>query len=322
MDSPGAQRSPIGCAPSGLHSPRGRISFPLVRGPGRFFVVKVNLASRRICVVVLVPLTRSRGSSPSVLPRPIVVALCGRVAAGPGRMNWQDIQARIRTCPTCRRQLCDLFVPLDHGWPNIPEPLPHLVLFLSEAPTRAGSFWTIQLLGVRKDALRGELLPLAGIPPGGDDGGPGSFVASGLFLLQALPRPLRSSIASAPLWILEEMLQHPVWAHLQQQVKSVSPRAVLALGRTAALALSILHPHSLFARAFEGGGLSAVHGQIFAGTRQPLLSATYLPTGKGRFRRHLWEGHIRRFLQEARRIPTTCQHDSVDANRYRTPLST
>ena len=72
--------------------------------------------------------------------------------------------------------------------------------------------------------------------------------------------------------------------------------------RTLILALSLLFPRSSFARTYETGDFKAVQGKIFTEPGQPILSATYLPSGNGRFWRKFWEAYIPTFVHHARTL--------------------
>lgn len=215
-------------------------------------------------------------------------------------MNWEDIQVAIRTCRQCQQLEGSFFVPFRGRWPEIPRPRPRSILFISEAPPQDGGFWTVQAQTGKQDDLREKLLPLLKLSPHGPDRGLVAFRDSGYFLLQSFPRPLKVSIGNVKIDELRRLLQHPVETHLKDQTIFFSPAAILALGRPASAALSMLFPDSSFAHTFERGDFSSVQGRMFQERSQPLLSATYLPSGNGRFWRHFWEGHIPLFVSQAR----------------------
>jgi hypothetical protein len=150
--------------------------------------------------------------------------------------------------------------------------------------------------------LREKLLPFLKVSSHDADRGLISFRDSGYFLLQSFPRPLKGSIGNVKIDELRRLLQHPVKTHLKDQTAFFSPAAILALGRPASAALSMLFADSSFAHTFERGDFSAVQGRIFQEQSQPLLSATYLPSGNGRFWRRFWEGHIPLFVSQARSL--------------------
>jgi hypothetical protein len=176
-------------------------------------------------------------------------------------------------------------------------------LFISEAPPQDGGFWTVQAKTSKQDDLREKLLPLLKLSSYGSDGGLGLFRDSGYFLLQSFPRPLKASVGNVKIADLRRLLEHPVETHLKNQVAFFSPAAILALGRPASAALSMLFPESSFAHTFESGDFSAVQGRMFhEQSSQPLLSATYLPSGNGRFWRRFWEGHIPLFVSQSRSL--------------------
>jgi len=154
----------------------------------------------------------------------------------------------------------------------------------------------------KQDDLRERLLPLLKVSFHGPDRGLVSFCDSGYFLLQSFPRPLKISVGNVKIDDLQRLLQHPVETHLKEQITFLSPAAILALGKPASAALSILFPDSSFAYSFKRGDFSAVQSRIFQEQSQPLLSATYLPSGNGRFWRSFWEGHIPLFVSQARSL--------------------
>lgn len=103
--------------------------------------------------------------------------------------------------------------------------------------------------------------------------------------------PLKFSAAGLSLNDLRYMLEHSVTAHLAWAIDRIAPRAIIALGRVAAAAASMVFPTSDFAAVFEAGELEAVHGRTFAATL-PAIGATYLPSGAGRFFRDRWAREI------------------------------
>jgi len=214
--------------------------------------------------------------------------------------NWQDIQKSIRNCRTCQRFEGAVFTSFKGNWPTLPQPSRKAILFISEASPIDGGFWTIQPRTVKQDDLREKLLPLLKLSPSGSDRGLKSFCDSGFFLLQSFPRPLKVSIGNIRIKDLKILLAHQVNTHLRDQIEFFQPSAILALGRPASTAISMLFPNSQFARAFESGGFPKVQGRIFEESNQSLLSATYLPSGNGRFWRRFWEKHIPRFVKIAR----------------------
>jgi len=216
--------------------------------------------------------------------------------------HWQNIQESIRNCRTCQRLEGTLFTAFKGNWPILPQPSRKAILFISEAPPIDGGFWTIQPLKVKQDDLREKLLPLLKLSPSGSYRGLKSFCDSGYFLLQSFPRPLKSSIGNTRLELLKSLLDHPVHTHLQQQIAFFQPAAILALGKPATTSLSMLFPNSKFAKSFQNGDFRTVQGKIFEELNQPLLSATYLPSGNGRFWRRFWEKHIPLFVRKARSL--------------------
>lgn len=160
---------------------------------------------------------------------------------------WQDVQQSIRNCPTCQREEGTVFAPFDGGWPELPEPRQRAVLFISEAPPTDGCFWTIQPPNAKQDDLREKLLPFLDLWPSGSDRGLTAFVQSGYYLLQSFPRPLKDNRCS----IIETWLPHQVKTHLRDQIMFIHPSAILALGKPAATAISMLWPRSKFARSFQ-----------------------------------------------------------------------
>ncbi|MBX9659627.1 MAG: hypothetical protein K2X00_13755 [Nitrospiraceae bacterium] len=217
-------------------------------------------------------------------------------------MKWEHIQGTVRTCRQCESLDGAFFAPFRVRWPEIPQPRPQSILFISEAPPQDGGFWTIQDQTSKQDDLREKLLPLLKLSSYGPDRGLVSFRDSGYFLLQSFPRPLKKPIGNVKIDELRRLLQHPVESHLKDQIAFFSPAAILALGKPASTALSMLYPDSSFAHSFESGDISAVQGRMFQEQSQPLLSATYLPSGNGRFWRRFWEGHIPLFVSQARAL--------------------
>ncbi|MDO9118849.1 MAG: hypothetical protein Q7U39_12905 [Nitrospira sp.] len=175
-------------------------------------------------------------------------------------------------------------------------------MFISEAPPQDGGFWTVQDKTSKQDDLREKLLLLLKLSSDGPDRGLVSFRDAGYFLLQSFPRPLKNPIGNVKTDGLRMLLQHPAESHLKDQIAFFSPAAILALGRPASAALSMLFPESSFARTFERGNISSVQGKMFQEQGQPLLSATYLPSGNGRFWRRFWQGHIPLFVSQARSL--------------------
>ena len=218
---------------------------------------------------------------------------------------WQDVQQSIRNCPTCQREEGNVFSPFDGGWPELPEPRQRAVLFISEAPPTDGGFWTIQPPGTKQDNLRKKLLPILKPSPSGSeesDRGLTAFVQSGYYLLQSFPRPLKGRIAGIGIGRLKKLLDHQVNTHLSHQITFFHPSAILALGRPAATAISMLWPSSKFARAFLQTGLSSVRpGEMFDASHSPILSTTYLPSRNNeRFGQKHWEQDIPLFIQKVR----------------------
>lgn len=215
--------------------------------------------------------------------------------------HWQDIQQSIRNCPTCQREEGTVFAPFDGGWPELPEPRQRAVLFISEAPPTDGGFWTIQLRG-KQDDLREKLLPLLKLSPSGPDRGLTAFVQSEYYLLQSFPRPLKGRIAGIGVGNLKKLLYHQVNTHLSHQITFIHPAAILALGKPAATAISMLWPRSKFARAFlQTERLFSVRpGKMFDVSHSPILSATYLPSGRGGVWKKYWEPDIPLFIQKVR----------------------
>jgi len=216
--------------------------------------------------------------------------------------SWQDIQKSIRNCLRCQSAEGHIFAPFKGNWPTLPEPRRNAILFVSEAPPPDGGFWTIQPLNAKQDDLREKLLPLLKLLRSGSDRGFTAFCDSGYYLLQSFPRPLKSSIAGIRCEDLKLLLRHQVKTHLYQQIEFFQPSAILALGRPASAAVSMLWPRSTFARSFQKGSwkLQDVRGKIFEESHLPILSATYLPSGNGRFWQKFWEQDIPSFVKRAR----------------------
>ena len=216
--------------------------------------------------------------------------------------SWQDIQESIRNCLRCQSFEGHAFDPFNGNWPTLPEPRRNAILFISEAPPSDGGFWTIQPRNVKQDDLREKLLPLLKLQRSGSDRGLKAFCDSGYYLLQSFPRPLKIRIAGIRCEDLKLLLRHQVKTHLYQQIEFFQPSAILALGRPASAAVSMLWPHSKFARAFEGGNckLQVVHGEIFEESHLPILSATYLPSGNGWRWQKFWKRDIPLFVRNVR----------------------
>lgn len=212
--------------------------------------------------------------------------------------RWQDLQGSIWNCRMCQRVEGTVFRPFNENWPALLEPRRKAILFISEAPPPGGGFWT----NARPDDLREKLLRLLKLSSSGEDRGLTAFCSAGYYLLQSFPRPLKSSIAGIRYEDLKFLLEHPVKTHLYQQIEFLQPSAILALGRPASTAVSLLWPRSTFAVSFqEGGGkLQNVRGKIFEDSHLPILSATHLPSGNGRFWREFWRQHIPLFVEKVR----------------------
>jgi uracil-DNA glycosylase len=217
-------------------------------------------------------------------------------------MTWQSIQESIRICTKCDRLQGSLLAHFNRNWPDIPPPFPRAILFISEAPPQDGGFWTIQPPTAKQDDLREKLLTLLKLSRAGPDRGLTSFREAGYFLLQCLPRPLKISIGGVKTDDLKMLLKHQAETHLREQTAFFSPSAVLALGKPASVAVSLLFPNSSFARSFETGDFSSVRGKMFLEQGPTLLSATYLPSGNGRFRKQFWETDIPMFVHQARSL--------------------
>lgn len=214
-------------------------------------------------------------------------------------MSWHAIQDSIQFCEWCREAEGRIFAPFVTAWPMIPEPLKGAILFVSEAPPREGGFWSIQSSTAKQDDLRNQILPLLKISPCGRDRGLTDFRNQKYFLLQSFPRPLMFPIGNLKTEELYTLLKHPVERHLEKQVSYFSPSAILALGKAATASMALLFNNSPFAITYSRGGFSAVQGMIFEDKSFPLMSATYLPSGNGRFWQERWAAHIPTFLQRA-----------------------
>ena len=182
----------------------------------------------------------------------------------------------------------------------LPEPRQKAILFISEAPPTDGGFW--KPLSAKQDDLREKLLPLLKLSPSGSDRGLTAFCRAGYYLLQSFPRPLKSNISNIGVRTLKLLLDHQVRTHLREQIEFFQPSAILALGVPAATAISMLWPRSEFAREFEVGGyeLKSLRGRFFEEPKLPIFSATYLPSGNGRFWREFWRQQIPLFVEKAR----------------------
>ncbi len=214
--------------------------------------------------------------------------------------SWQDIQESIRTCRMCQSVEGRVFDPFKGNWPTLPEPRRNAILFISEAPPPDGGFWTIQPLNAKQDDLREKLLPLLKLSRSGSDRGFTAFCDSGYYLLQSFPRPLKSSIAGIRCEDLKLLLRHQVKTHLYQQIEFFQPSAILALGRPASTAVSMLWPRSKFARKFQAGSLSSVREEPLEASHRPILSATYLPSGNGWRWQKFWKRDIPLFVRNVR----------------------
>ena len=214
-----------------------------------------------------------------------------------------ELREAVRQCSECQGLVGVLFVDFQSEWPHLPEPPTQPVLFISEAPPMDGGFWAIQPPGKRKDGLRGNVLDFLNIDPAHEPAGLEEFVGAGLYLIQSFQRPLKFSVAGLSADQRKEMLQHQVHAHLKPQIDYMAPRAILALGETAATAVSLVFPASSFSHMFERGGFRATKGQIIAEEGVPLLSATYLPAGPsaGFFKRS-WQAGFQAFLDRAKEV--------------------
>ena len=166
--------------------------------------------------------------------------------------------------------------------------------------TEASGLFSLEMQG--QDDLREKLLSLLSLSSANSNGGLDSFRDSGYFLLQSFPRPLKVSIGNVRSGDLKNLLAHQVKTHLRSQITFFHPSAILALGKPASVALSTLFPDSPFTRSFESGDFAAVQGKMFEEPNQPLLSATYLPSGNGRFWRRFWERHMPLFVKKARSL--------------------
>ncbi len=213
--------------------------------------------------------------------------------------GWQDIQNSIRTCRMCQSVEGVVFASFNDGnWPTLPEPRRKTILFISEAPPLDGGFWTIQPPYAKQDDLREKLLRLLKLLPSGSDRGLTAFCRAGYYLLQSFPRPLKNNRRN----VIKTWLPHQVKTHLRDQITFFQPSAILALGVPASTAVSMLWPDSKFAREFKGGGykLKPVRDRIFEELNLPILAATYLPSGNGRFWRKMWERDIPLFIEKVR----------------------
>ncbi len=210
--------------------------------------------------------------------------------------EWDALQKATRKCAVCIELEGVLFAPFLGDFPELMRPGRRPILFVSEAPPRAGGFWKIGRPGEKKDDLREKLLPLLGLATDEDDGGLSSFVDAGFFLFQSFPRPLKFSVAGVSTGDLADMLVHVAPAHLGPQVRRVTPRAIVTLGRVAAAAVALVYPSSEFAEAFRAGDFAGVRGRTFVQAQMPTIGATYLPSGAGRFFHGQWQRDIPEFL--------------------------
>lgn len=215
--------------------------------------------------------------------------------------SWEDIQNSIRNCRMCQSLEGQVFTPFNGDWPTLREPRRKAILFISEAPPPDGGFWTIQPVNAKQDNLREKLLPLLKFSSSGSDRGLTAFCDSGYYLLQSFPRPLKNRIGNIGVWRLKRLLDHQVKTHLRDQIAFFQPSAILALGRPASLAISMLWPRSEFAREFEVGGhkLQSLSSRFFKEPKLPILAATYLPSGNGRFWQKFWKKDIPLFVEKA-----------------------
>jgi len=216
-------------------------------------------------------------------------------------VTWRKLRDAVRDCSDCQALQGILFQPFSCDWPELPEPKPQPILFVSEAPPTDGGFWVVQPKERRQDGLRTNLLPLLGMSPAGETQPLKTFRDRGYFLLQSFQRPLKFSINGVGVPERRDMLDHHVAAHLKPHLALLRPRAIQALGKTAAIALSMVFPQSSFASALDENGFKAICGQIFPERGDPdLLAPTHLPAGPAAgFFRNSWTSDIPAFLARA-----------------------
>jgi len=128
--------------------------------------------------------------------------------ASSGHDRWDALQGATRTCATCTALEGVLLVPFLGGFPYLPRPEARPLLFISEAPPRAGGFWTVGTPESREDDLREKLLSLLDIRTERSDRGLAAFISAGFFLFQSFQRPLKFSAAGVSRDDLAEMLAH------------------------------------------------------------------------------------------------------------------
>ncbi len=154
--------------------------------------------------------------------------------------NWERVQSGNDACRTCRAE--SLF---EHGPPPArpPNPVrPGRLLFVAEAPPRAGGFWRD---GVNDD-LRKNLLTLLkkrGLPvPSNFDSQQAiaAFLDGGFFLIHALKWPLakgtrrtRPNFNQLGSQQQRKLIDHSTTAHLQHEINLIAPAGILAMGNAA-----------------------------------------------------------------------------------------
>jgi hypothetical protein len=187
---------------------------------------------------------------------------------------------------------------------------------MSEAPPESGGFWHLPDQDASEpDDLRAQILQL--LAPRGLvlEAGPHdvaalrAFMASGLFLVQALKWPLakregkkRRSFNHLPRPDQKRLIRHSASAHLRGELLAIAPQAILAMGNAALEACRAVseRPDSIPAGGVteirKSNGLGA--GVVLQGQPIP-LDATFLPVDENMrkaTRRDLIKADIAAFL--------------------------
>jgi hypothetical protein len=161
---------------------------------------------------------------------------------------------------------------------------------MSEAPPEAGGFWHLSSGkdSQGQDDLRTQLLTLLeerGLTrhSGSDEFRElRSFMESGLFLIQTLKWPLGTTFNHLSKSNQTRVIEHAVNAHLRQEILTIAPAGVLAMGSAALAACRLLSKDSTGIPAGGVDQLRRTNGTFtisFAGQDIP-LDVTLLPVGQ------------------------------------------